>query len=221
MRRNRLSDCAHEPGRNSTRTVTPRHGVDPRRTLRGGVAALVIVVSLSARGFAQSAPDTRETAPPAASQALPRDVQHAEQSRLSERMNLFLGAVSRAKVDSIAAFFPRRGDWTYQRTTHYPDTTRVGLWRFRAEDIQPAIQSGPLEASFRMNYEGQAVGSLVHQLFHRRGRWRQLPGSRFVPPGGTAASDIFVTWRLENGVWVISSMADELYAGARLPAWCC
>jgi hypothetical protein len=136
-------------------------------------------------------------------------------------MDQFIRAFRSGHVDSVGAFFPRRGAWTYQRTRHAREGRQVGRWTFGAEDTPRAIRSGPLESSFTMDYEGQPVGSLVHQLKLRRGRWRQLPGSRFVPPGAGSTSDTFVSWRREDGAWVISSIADELYAGAKLPPWCC
>jgi hypothetical protein len=151
----------------------------------------------------------------------PLGVQNAYQNGLPARMDQFLRAVQSGHIDSVVAFFPRRGDWTYQRTRHARDGRQVGHWTFGSEDTPRAIRSGPLESSFTMNYEGQPVGSLVHQLKLRRGRWRQLPGSRFVPPGAGTTSDTFVSWRREDGAWVISTIADELYSGAKLPPWCC
>jgi hypothetical protein len=158
---------------------------------------------------------------PGHSQRIAREETRSSAEAVSLRMEGFLRAVRGGDADSIAAFFPRRGEWTYRRTTRRAAEDRTGAWIFRAEDTRAAITGGPLAGSFRMNPEGQTVGRLVHQLRLRPGAWRQLPGVRFVPPGGTSSSDIYVSWRLEDGEWVISTLAEEVYAGARLPSWCC
>ena len=172
-------------------------------------------------GVAQSARGGGEVSLPALASAEFHNACSVEQSELSARMDQFLRAVRGGDVDSISSFFPRRGDWTYQRTRHTRDGRQVGQWKFGAEDTQQAIRSGPLTSSFRMNYERQTIGSLIHQVKVRRGGWQQLSGPRFIPPGAANGSDTFVTWRLQDGAWVVSSVADEVFAGSRLPSWCC
>lgn len=145
-----------------------------------------------------------------------------ERVGLPARMEGLLRAISKHDVDSVASFFPRRGAWTYRRTTHTRAGRQIGRWMFGPGDVKRAIQSEALRSSFSIDIEGQPVGTLSHQMGHRTGRWRQFPGARFVPPGGTGASDIFVTWRLEDGAWVVSTLADESFReGVKLPSWCC
>jgi hypothetical protein len=134
-------------------------------------------------------------------------------------MDQFLQAVRNGNMDSMVSFFPKRGDWSYRRTIHRAQEARVGMWRIPGADTRRAIDGGPLGESFRTSYEGQAIGRFVHQVRHRHGRWQQLPGNRFIPPGGTRSSDIYVTWRLEDGEWVISSLADETFGRGPLPSW--
>jgi hypothetical protein len=140
---------------------------------------------------------------------------------LASRMKAFISAVQSGDAAQVERFFPRGRAWTWRRTTHGMDGDQVGVWRFRPGEVRGAIDRGPLSPSFRLDYHGQPVGTLVHQAGIRQGAWRHLPGFRFVPPGADGASDIYVSWRLEAGEWVISTVADEIYAGRTLPPWCC
>ncbi len=45
-------------------------------------------------------------------------------------------------------------------------------------------------------------------MFNRR-PWRRVGGKRFVPPGASARSPVFVEWRREHGRWVVSAFGDE------------
>lgn len=207
----------------------PERGVGQSRGLmqNGGMQRALWIVGFIAlfaarAGVAQDVRGGGEVSVAAGAPSIPAGAHRALQTGLPARMEAFLRAVGKGDVDSIGSFFPRRGDWTYQRTTHTGAGRQVGRRTFGAKDVQRAIQSGPLASSFSINVEGQPVGSLSHQLGHRRGRWQQLPGARFVPPGGTNASDIFVAWRMEGGIWVVSTLADEAFGGgAKLPPWCC
>ena len=212
MRRHRLSGSVNEQSC-TLDSLKERNRMMVRARGMAGMFWIVGLLTMigSHGGAAQNAPVSREISGRQAGQGGP----------LSARMDRFLAAVRAGNLDSISTFFPRRGEWIYQRTTYLPRDQQVGVWRFRAEDTPTAIRAGPLTASFRMDYEGQVVGSLIHQLKHREGRWRPLSGFRFVPPGGTETSDIYVLWRREEGEWVISTLAEQAYAGAKLPAWCC
>lgn len=143
------------------------------------------------------------------------------QASLASRMEAFRSAVRSGDPTAVERFFPRNGEWTWRRTTHATAGDRVGVWRFRPGELRRAIERGPLSPSFRLSYHGQPIGTLVHQVTIRPGAWTQLPGLRFVPPGAGQESDIYVSWRQEAGEWVISTVADEIYAGRTLPAWCC
>lgn len=154
---------------------------------------------------------------PTSAQASELGVAGLAQAEINERMSAFLRAVERGDVDSIASFFPQNGDWLYERTTHTDESRRVGRWRLRPGDTRAAISSGPLSGTFLLDYEGQAIGALVHQIRHHPGTWRLYHDSRFVPPGGASDSPTYVTWRLEDGRWVVSSLADERFSGARRP----
>jgi len=143
-------------------------------------------------------------------------------SRLEPRMRAFLEAVRRGSGDSIATFFPRTGDFTYVRTEHRSHGRRVGIWRFPASEAPRAISfRGPLWESFTIQYEGQPIGLLAHQVMHRGTVWRRVRGNRFVPPGASPGSGTFVEWRKEGGTWVISAFGDESFKGVTLPSWCC
>ena len=139
---------------------------------------------------------------------------------LEQQMRGFLARVGRGNADSVAVFFPRQGDWTYIHTRHRAGGDSVGLWRIPGAETARAAW-GPLQSSFWINPHGQPVGRFVHQVRHRPGEWRRVRGNRFVPPGASAASRIFVEWRREGGEWVISELADESFGGVPLPSWCC
>jgi len=140
---------------------------------------------------------------------------------LVARNAAFLAAVDHGDRAAIAAFFARTGEVTYVHARHERDGNRVARWRFPAADVPRAIVQGPLTPSFAIQVEGQPVGLFVHQLMLRGARWRWVGGTRFVPPGGTASSPIFVEWRREGGQWVVSAFGDELFGSGPLPPWCC
>lgn len=177
------------------------------RSLPALLWCAMLLLGMTAHGGAAQSLSLRSSSPASAT--------------LTARMDAFLQAVRSGSADNIAQFFPRQGEWTYRRTTHRAEGDLVGTWTFRASDTRPAIDRGPLTDTFRANYEGQAIGSFIHQLRHRAGRWEQFPNRRFVPPGGTQSSHTFVTWRVENGEWVISLVGDEAFGRGQLPAWCC
>lgn len=162
-------------------------------------------------------------APPARAQA-PDDA-------LAARMRAFAEAAPDAPNDSVAAFFPRRGDWTWVHTRRpfdAPGPPRVGTWRFGGAEMLRAIGAGgPVCESFDRSFGeiGPHEGRLGIQTRMHRGPWRRVRGTRFVPPGESAASPVFVEWRREDGAWVVSALGDVDVYFPRLmgrhapPAW--
>lgn len=140
---------------------------------------------------------------------------------LQQRMDGFLAAVRSRDADSMVAFFPQTGEWRYLHTVHSEQGSRTGAWLLPAADTREAITRGDLAQSFRIHGEAQTIGLFAHQVRGRPGQWRLVSGRRFVPPGAGMSSSIFVTWRRENGKWVISSLADESFGRGPLPTWCC
>lgn len=137
------------------------------------------------------------------------------QDGLESRNGAFLRAVNDAPLDSVAAFFPRRGDWTWtQAAEGAPPQHRLTVWRFAATETLRAIgPGGPVCASFWQS--GGGVGPLETVLIMRikwhRTRWRRVAGNRFVPPGESSRSPVFVQWRREDGRWVVSAFGDATY----------
>ena len=74
----------------------------------------------------------------------------AAQDGLAARNEAFLQAAQDANRDSIAAFFPRRGDWTWvQKQVGAPPGRDVSIWRFAATETMRAIgRDGPACWSF-------------------------------------------------------------------------
>lgn len=120
-------------------------------------------------------------------------------------------------------FLPRTGLFSYHLTTHSPGRSTTGTWRFSAAGLEEAARvTGPLFEVLDIDYEGQPIGRLAHQVMHRGTAWRRVYGNRFVPPGAPASSPVFVEWRRERGTWVVSAIGDEAFTdGVPLPEWCC
>jgi hypothetical protein len=143
----------------------------------------------------------------------------AAQPVLEGRMRAFARAVEEEGIDSVAAYFPRRGTWTWVLTTHAAARgDHVGLWRFDAAQTLRAIQEGgPVCESFARRGHTGVVGVLINEMGeHPRRRWRRVRGNRFVPPRASAGSPIFVEWRREDGRWVVSAFGDERWIGPPL-----
>jgi hypothetical protein len=145
-------------------------------------------------------------------------------------MRAFVEAAPEAPNDSVAAFFPRRGDWTWVRTAHHHarrGPTRVGVRRFPgAETLRAIGTGGPVCESFDQPAGvGPYEGRLGMQAMLNRGPWRRVRGTRFVPPGEPASSPVFVEWRREDGAWVVSAFGDRDVYDPRVlgrpprPAW--
>jgi hypothetical protein len=128
------------------------------------------------------------------------------QDGLESRNEAFLRAVRRAPDDSVAAFFPRRGDWTWTRVTEgAPPGHPPAVWRFAApETLRTVWRHGPVCNSFR-GFEGYLGNELEMRIEADGTRWRRVAGNRFVPPGESARSPMFVQWRREDGRWVVSA----------------
>jgi hypothetical protein len=134
----------------------------------------------------------------------------AAQDGLERRNEAFLRAVVSAPHDSVAAFFPRRGDWTWTQVVEgAPPGRRPTVWRFAATETLRAI-GGPVSESFWKHAAGTGPREtvLVVRIEEQGTRWRRVAGNRFVPPGASARSPVFVQWRREDGRWVVSAFGD-------------
>lgn len=145
--------------------------------------------------------------------AAPAAAQTPADTTLAGRMRAFVQAAPDAPNDSVAAFFPRRGEWTWVPASHHPDgrgPVRTGVWRFGGAETPRAIGAGgPVCPSFDgPGGIGPYEGRLGMQTRMHRGPWRRVRGTRFVPPGESAASPVFVEWRREDGAWVVSAFGD-------------
>ncbi|HEX8431943.1 MAG TPA: hypothetical protein VF625_11665 [Longimicrobium sp.] len=125
-------------------------------------------------------------------------------------------------LDSLQAFFPQHGDWTYVHTAHRADGDQRGIWRIPAAETPSALGlSGPLRPIFMIQFEAQPIGLLAHQVTLRGGEWRRVAGNRFVPPTASARSPAFIEWRREGDSWVVSAIGDESFPSGDVPSWCC
>ena len=149
---------------------------------------------------------------------------HAQEDRtvpasLAARTVSFLAAVNDSSPERLLEFFPREGQFTYVHTLHRRAGDRRGVWHFPAAQGSDAILNGPLRPSFAIQAENQPVGLFAHQVMMRGMKWHRVFGTRFVPLGETAASDVFVEWRREGAEWVVSRFGDEGFSEMPLPPW--
>jgi hypothetical protein len=135
----------------------------------------------------------------------------AAQDGLAARNRAFLRAVERSPRDTVASFFPRRGDWAWIQTTMYAPSPRPpSVQRFAASETLRAISAGgPACYPFwQPGGMGPVETALSMQVIEHGTRWRRVAGDRFVPPGRSARSPVFVQWRRKDGRWVVSSFGD-------------
>jgi hypothetical protein len=133
---------------------------------------------------------------------------------LNARMQAFLREVLETPNTGLVSYFPRRGDWTWVETLLNEGgvASRLGVWRFPAAQTERAIgMGGPVCSSFdrRRGHSGPFEGRLGMQILLNEGPWRRVRGNRFVPPGASDRSTVFVEWRREDGEWVVSAFGDE------------
>jgi hypothetical protein len=132
---------------------------------------------------------------------------------LERRMRAFLRVVVEERRDSVAAYFPKSGDWRYVPSLlEAPRGTQPGGWLFRGDETLRAIgKGGPLCWSFEPSWgdTGPFEGAIVSRVRVARTGWRRVRGNRFVPPGEPARSPAFVEWRREGGEWVVSSIGEQ------------
>jgi hypothetical protein len=155
----------------------------------------------------------------------------AAQQVPARRMSAFMRAIQEEAPDSVAAYFPKRGEWTWVQTVRRdrwrvdgkretPPILSAGTWRFPAAATVAAIDAGgpACESFYRASGEvGPLSGSLSGHMFLRDEQtWRRVGRNRFVPPGAPARSSVFVEWRREGGEWVVSSFGDDLLRDPRL-----
>lgn len=132
-------------------------------------------------------------------------------------MAAFLDAVAEdGPTDPMRRFFPTTGDWTYTHTVHLATgRDRIQRWTFPAAQTSllfgfgKGINVDPIWDSFLSDPHGQALGLLITAIGDTP--WRLVGRNRFVPPGASASSPVFVEWRREHGQWVISAFGDERY----------
>ncbi|MFL5386959.1 MAG: hypothetical protein ACJ8GN_31075 [Longimicrobiaceae bacterium] len=152
-------------------------------------------------------------AAPARGQSREPALSPAEVRALDARMRTLADSMREyGDSESFAAFFPRRGSWSWTRYLRgAPGGDRAQSRRFRAEETVEALSdSGPLCPSFfRGGGEVETSSTSIAGWLSDTGRgWRRF-GRRFVPRGSPASSPTFVEWMREDGRWVIAAFGDE------------
>lgn len=137
---------------------------------------------------------------------------------LESRNTAFLNAVEVFDVDSMLAFFPRTGEFTYTFTFHHRAGDSIGIWRFPATDARSAVE-GPLRGSLTQEGEFLGIGSFASALAFTHSNWRRVGEARFVPPPANASSGTYVEWRREGRRWVVAAFGDEGFDEGMEPPW--
>ena len=134
------------------------------------------------------------------------------------RMTAFVRALHRHPPDSLAAFFPRQGTWTWVKTTRYGGRADVvGRWVFRGADLPEAAEpGGPLCHSLSFGGDVMLPSALIHAGGDEGRPWRRVSRTRFVPAGAPASSRVHVDWRREDGRWVVAALGEERTGRPRL-----
>ncbi len=139
----------------------------------------------------------------------------AAQDDLAARNEAFLRAVRDGDRETIASFFPTRGDWTWvQAWEGAPPGMKPSIHRFTAAETMRAIANdGPACMSFeRMHGEVGPVETVLAMVARFSDiRWRRVAIHRFVPPAGKLHTPAFVEWRREGERWVVDSFGDATY----------
>lgn len=136
----------------------------------------------------------------------------ADTATLEARLNAFFHEVRKESRPGAAAFFPRRGEWSWVKSTPVRDGVRRGVWRFRAAETLPAMSAGgPLCGTFGGDYGHTRPVETVFgmQVRMHDEPWRRVRGTRFVPRGEPDDSPTFIEWRREDGAWVVSAFGDR------------
>lgn len=101
----------------------------------------------------------------------------AAETTLSARMQAFLAEVEDFPNTELAAFFPRRGDWTWFQTRRDPrgPVHGVGVWRFPgAETLRAIGAGGPACDSFEgVTGEAAPWAGRLGMRAMLEGRWRR------------------------------------------------
>ncbi len=154
--------------------------------------------------------------------AVGQDTVSAQDSvELDRRVAGFLATVRSQIGERVAGFFPTTGEFTYVHTLHGDGPDSVTTRHFPSSLAREHIVEGILRGSFDIDHHGQPIGLFLHQLILRGSDWRRVSPTRFVPPRADASSPIFLEWRKEGDVWVVSAFGDERFTRRPFPEWCC
>jgi len=136
------------------------------------------------------------------------------------RMRAFVQvARERRAAEEIAAFFPRRGVFTWTLATRRAGQRALGRWRFEPADLVPAMDDpGPLCETFSHGGDVIVVGTLMYRIITDP-RSRRVSRTRFVPPGESTRSATYLEWRREDGRWVVAEIGEERDRGESEWPW--
>lgn len=175
-------------------------------------AWLYTLVLLCANGCAQTSELSRDESAPEPILGV--------QSSLQRRMESFLAAFDTMSAPDFRGFFPRYGEVTYWHTRHTDVGDSIRSISVSATEIADSLNyPGAFWPSFQLQFEGQPLGLLVHQVYEREGTWIRVDNSRYVPPGESRESPTFIEWRREDDQWVIAAFGDESFVDVPLPPW--
>jgi hypothetical protein len=128
---------------------------------------------------------------------------------LEAAMAGFIDALSRKDVPAFLEFFSRNKPFRFIGTIQ--PKRQVDLVRFDA--LARELNARDVDRGwYSVLFDGGPDDSLALTIEDPARRpWRRVKGQKFVPPDDDDDSTLFITWRKENGRWVVDAIG---YPGA-------
>jgi len=131
-----------------------------------------------------------------------------ESQSLASRSEAFLIAVQSRDRELISSFFPKQGTLTYTYFHRRRSGDSISEVRFEAAKARQEIMEGELGEPLAPVTHAFRYGSLYFGAT-KGVDWVRVNKTRFVPPSRGPSSAIYVEWRREGGLWVVSAFGDE------------
>ena len=132
-----------------------------------------------------------------------------QKDALVARNRAFLKAVQSGDGERVSSFFPKQGTFTYTYLYHGRSGDTISEERFAAAEARREIVEGSLSESLAPVTHAVGLGTLYSETTRGIENWVRVNGTRFVPRSRGQSSPIYVEWRREGSLWVVSAFGDE------------
>lgn len=165
------------------------------------ILALVVTIALVGCTTPEKATPTTDAAAKAQS-ASPPELSESEEKALTSAMSRFVAALKAEDIESFATLFPQKGVWTFESTLGDGNEKSVHSLTDLRRDLSQ--RNGLYESFFEG--DGDSIRDFVESTSGRP--WQRNSGQQFSPPDLPDIKDLmFIRWRLENGFWVVDTVA--------------